>query len=73
MLIFLLQIDEDQEWDGKHHLEEDGRTMSTMMFDPSVENKHIDVTRIDFKFEEATSCERGIFFKHVEIEFELLK
>ena len=66
MLRLLLYIDEDQYWDGEHHLENDIRTMSTKRFDPSVENKHIDVTHIGFKFREATSCEHGIFFKHIK-------
>ena len=73
MLRLTLQTDEDEDWDGEHHVEDDVRTISVMRFDPSVENKHIDVTHIDFKFGETTSSDRVIFFKHIKKEFELHK
>ena len=38
-----------------------------MRFDPSVENKHIDVIYMDFKFGEVIIYEHGIFFKHITI------
>ena len=30
MLRLLLQIDEDEDWDGEHHVEDDVRTVSVM-------------------------------------------
>ena len=30
MLILLLQIDEDEDWDGGYHVEDDVRTVSVM-------------------------------------------
>ena len=38
-----------------------------------MKNKHLDVTHIDFKFGDAASSERVIFFKHIKNEFELRK
>ena len=44
-----------------------------MRFDPSVENKYLDIIHIYFKFGDATSSKRIIFFKRVETEFEIRK
>ena len=44
-------------------------TVSTMRFDPSVENKYLDVQHIDFNFGEASNCEYGIFFEHITMSF----
>ena len=66
MLKLLLKIDEDEDWDGEHHVEDNVRAISVTRFDPSVENKHLDVTHIDFKLVEAIISERVIFFKHVQ-------
>ena len=46
-------------------------TISTIMFDPNIENKHSDVQRINFSFDQTTDSERGIFFKYMENEFDL--
>ena len=65
MLRLLLKIDGDQDWDSEHPLEDDARNLPAMRFDPSMENIHINVTRIDFKFGEETGSERVIFFKNI--------
>ena len=40
MLRLVLPIDENQDLDGEHHLEDDAKIVSSMMFDPSVEKKY---------------------------------
>ena len=43
-LRLLLQIDKDEDLDGEYHVNDDGRTISVMRFDLSVDNKHLNVT-----------------------------
>ena len=71
MLRLLLQIDEDRLFDGEHNLEDDGRTMPTIRFDPSVENNYLDAHHIDSNFDDAADSKRSIFFKYVKNECEL--